>query len=64
MPELDVAVRDEPGRNGREWRPDDGVGLGLECASKFHAAEIEDLERTFDWLQPHGETGIIKAAGA
>ena len=30
---------------------------------KFHAAEIEDLKQTFDSLRPHGETGIIEAAG-
>jgi len=30
---------------------------------KYHAAEIEDLQQTFDSLRPHGETGIVEAAG-
>jgi hypothetical protein len=35
----------------------------IESFPKHNAAETEDLKQTFDSLRPHGDTGIIEAAG-
>lgn len=35
----------------------------LDSFPKYDAAEVEDLQRTFDAMRPHGETGVIEAAG-
>jgi hypothetical protein len=35
----------------------------IDSFPRHNAAELEDLKQTFDSLRPHGETGILEAAG-